>query len=177
MPSNHLILCHHLLLLPSVFPSIRIFSNKSAAGGQSTGASTSALPSNECSGLVSFRIDSFDLLVVQGTLGSLLQHHNSKASVLWRSDLLMVQLSHPYMTTGKIICMTVSHSVMLDSLQPHGLQPNRLLRPWDFPGKDTGVVCHLLFQGIFLTQGSNLGLLHCRQILYRLSSQGSPEKS
>ena len=107
MPSNHLILCHHLLLLPSVFPSIRVFSNKSASGGQSTGASTSALSSKECSGLISFRIDWFDLPVFQGTLGSLLQHHNSKASVLWRSDSLMVQLSHPYMTTGKIICVSV----------------------------------------------------------------------
>ena len=107
MPSNHLILCHHLLLLPSVFPSIRVFSNKSASGGQSTGASTSALSSNECSGLISFRIDWFDLPVFQGTLSSLLQHHNSKASVLWRSDSLMVQLSHPYMTTGKIICVSV----------------------------------------------------------------------
>ena len=107
MPSNHLILCHPLLLLPSVFPSIRVFSNKSASGGQSTGASTSALSSNECSGLISFRIYWFDLLASQRTIKSLLQHHNSKASVLWGSDSLMVQLSHPYMTTGKIICVSV----------------------------------------------------------------------
>ena len=82
MPSNHLILYRPLVLLPSIFPSIRVFSNKSASGGQSTGASTSALSSNECSGLISFRIDWFDLPVFQGTLSSLLQHHNSKASVL-----------------------------------------------------------------------------------------------
>ena len=71
---------------------------------------------------------------------------------------------------------SVSHSVMPDSLQPHGLEPTRLLHPWDFPGKNTGEDCHFLLQCIFLTQGSNLGLLHCRQTLYRLSHQGRPEE-
>ena len=117
MPSNHLILCRPLLLLPSIFPSIRVFSNEFfTCGGQSTGASDSASfhdaesfhqhPSNEYSRLISFRMDWVDLLAVQRTLKSLLQHHSSKASILWCSALFMVQLSHPYMTTGKTIALT-----------------------------------------------------------------------
>ena len=104
MLSNHLILCCPLLLLSSVFPSIRVFpmSQLFAAGGQGIGASASASASSEYSGLISFRIDWFDFLAVQGTLKSLLQHHNSKASLLWRSAFFMVQLSHPYVTTGPI---------------------------------------------------------------------------
>ena len=101
MPSNHLNLCHPLLLL-SVFPSIRGFSNESALcirWPKHWSFSFSISPSNEHSGLTSFRIDWLDLLAVQGTLKSLLQHHSSKASVLWRSAFFMVQLSHPYMTT------------------------------------------------------------------------------
>ena len=104
MPSSHLILCHPVLLLPSVFPSIRSFPRSQflAAGGQSTGVSASAFsPSNEYSGLISFRMDWLDLLAVQGTLKSLLQHLISKASILQHSAFLIVQLSHPYMTTGK----------------------------------------------------------------------------
>ena len=109
MPSNHLILCHPLLLLPSIFPSIRVFSNESVLciSGQSIGVSASAsdLPINIQDSLISFRMDWLDLLAVQGTLKSLLQHHSSKASVLWHSTLFMVQLSHPYMTTGKTIAL------------------------------------------------------------------------
>ena len=103
MPSNHLILCHPLLLPLSNFPSIRVFSNESffASGGQSTGFSFSISFSNEYSGMISFRMDWLDLLAVQGTLKSLLQHHSSKASILRHSAFFIVQLSKPYMTTGK----------------------------------------------------------------------------
>ena len=104
MPSNHLILCCPLLLLPSIFPSIRVFSNVSVLlirWPKYWSFSFSISPSNEYLGLVSFRIDWFDLLAVQGTLKSLLQHHSSKASILRHSAFSMVQLSYPYMTTGK----------------------------------------------------------------------------
>ena len=106
MPSNHLILCHPLLLLPSIFPRIRVFSNESAPHirwPKYWSFSFSISPSNENSGLISFRMDWLDLLVVQGTLKSLLQHHSSKASILLCSVFFIVQLSHPYMTTGKTI--------------------------------------------------------------------------
>ena len=109
MPSNHLILCCPLLLLPSVFPSIRIFSNELALHIRRPkywSFSFSISPFNENSRLISFRIDWFDFLAVQGTLKSLLQHHSSKASILWCSTFFMVQLSHPYMTTGKTIALT-----------------------------------------------------------------------
>ena len=109
MPSNHLILCHPLLLLPSIFPSIRVFSNESVLHirwPKYWSFSFSISPSNEYSGLISFRMDWLNILVVQGTLKSLLQHHSSKASILWRSAFSMVQLSHPYMTTGKTIDLT-----------------------------------------------------------------------
>ena len=108
VPSNHLILCHPLLL-PSIFPSIRVFSNESALCSRWPKYwrfSFSISPSNEYSGLISFRIDWFDLFAVHGTLKSLLQHHSSKASVLWRSGFFIVQLSHPYMNTGKTIALT-----------------------------------------------------------------------
>ena len=104
MPSNHLIICHPLLLLSSIFPSIRIFSNESALfirWPKYWSFSFSIRPSNEYPGLISFRMDWLDLLAVQGTLKSLLQHHSSKASILWHSAFFPVQLSHPYMTTGK----------------------------------------------------------------------------
>ena len=110
MPSNHLILCCPLLLLPSLFPSIRVFSNKSALHirwPKYWSFSFNISPSNEHPGLISLRMDWLDLLVVQGTLISLLQHHSSKASILLRSAFFMVQLSHPYMTTGKTIALTV----------------------------------------------------------------------
>ena len=110
MPTNHLLLCHPLLLLPSIFPSIRIFSNESILcmrWPKFWSFSFSISPSNEYSGLISFRINWLDLLAVQGTLKSLLQHHSSKASVLWHSDFFTVQLSYPYMTTGKTIRLTI----------------------------------------------------------------------
>ena len=107
MPSNHLILCHPLLLLPSIFRSIRVFSNESVLRIRWPKYwSFSIRPSNEYSGLISFRMDWLDLLAVQGTLKSLLRHHTSKASILWRSAFFIVQLSYPYMTTGKTIALT-----------------------------------------------------------------------
>ena len=110
MLSNYLIFCHLLLLLPSIFPSTRVFSNESVLPMRWPNYwsfSFSISPSNEYSGLISFRIDWFGLLVVQGTLKSLLQHHNLKESILWHSAFFMVQRSYPYMTTGKTIALTV----------------------------------------------------------------------
>ena len=109
MPSNHLILSHPLLLPPSNFPSIRVFSNESALHirwPKDWSFSFSISPSNQYSGLISFRIDWLDLLAAQGTLRSLLQHHSSKALILWHSAFLMIQLSQPYMMTGKTIALT-----------------------------------------------------------------------
>ena len=140
MPSKHLILCRPLLLLPSIFPSIRVFSNESALHirwSKYWSFSFSISPSNEYSGLISFRIDRFDLLGVQGTLKSLFQHHSSKASDLRCSAFLMVLFSHPCMTTGKTIALTM----------------------WS---KNTGVGCYFLLQRIFPTQGLNPVLLHFR---------------
>ena len=110
MPSNHLILCHPLLLLPSIFPIIRVFSNESALlirWSKCWSFSFSISPSNEYSGLIFFRIDWLDLHTVQGTHKSLLQHHNSKASILQHSAFFMIPHSHPYMTTGKTIALTI----------------------------------------------------------------------
>ena len=109
MPSNHLILCRPLLLPPSIFPSIRVFSNESflhIRWPKYWSFSISIIPSDVYSGLISFRMDWLDLLAVQGTLKSLLQHHSSKASILRGSAFFIVQLSHPYMTTGKTIALT-----------------------------------------------------------------------
>ena len=109
MPSNHFILCHPLLLPPSIFPSIRVFSNESVLHirwPKYWSSSFSISSSNEYSRLISFRMNWLDLLAVQGTLKSLLQHHSSKASILWFSALVTVQHSHPYMTTGKTIALT-----------------------------------------------------------------------
>ena len=109
MPSNHLILCRPLLLLPSIFPSIRVFSNESVLHimwPKYWNFSFHTSPFNEYSGLVSFRMDWLDLLAVQGTLPSLFQYHSSKESILWQSPFFIVQLSHPYMTTGKTIALT-----------------------------------------------------------------------
>ena len=125
MPSNHLILCHPLLLPSSIFPSIRVFANESVLHIRwpkywRFGFSIS--PSNEYLGLVSFRMDWLDLLAVQGTLKSLIQHHSSKASILWCSTSFMVQLSHPRMTTGKTTAFKTTYSdgifpaLMLDSI-------------------------------------------------------------
>ena len=108
MPSTHLILCRLLLLLPSIFPSIRVFSNELALcirRPKYWSFSFNISPSNECLGLISYRIDWFDL-TIQGTLKSLLQHHSSRASILWHSAFFTVQLSHPYMSTGKTIALT-----------------------------------------------------------------------
>ena len=127
MPSNHLILCHPLHLLPSIFPSIRVFSNESVLQirwPKYWSFSSSISPSNEYSGLISFRIDWFDLLAVQATLKSLLQHHSSKASILWHSAFFTVQLSHPYMTTGKTIALT----------------------RWNFVGKVISLLFNMLFR-------------------------------
>ena len=132
MPSNHLALCFPLLPLPSIFPSIRVFFNKSILHirwPKYWSFSLSICSSNEYSGLISLRIDWFDLLEIQGILKSLLQPHNSKASILQCSAFFMVQLSHPYMITGKTIALTIqtlvskvlSHSVMSNSLRPHTL--------------------------------------------------------
>ena len=110
MPSKHLVLCRPLLLLPSIFPSIRVFSNESVlriGWPKYYGFDFSISPSNKYSGLISFRIDWFELLAVQGTLKSLLQHHSSKASILQHLAFFMVQLSHPYMTTGKTVALTI----------------------------------------------------------------------
>ena len=110
MPSNHLILCHPLLLLPSILPSIRVFFNESALHirwPKDWRFSFNISPSNEHSGLISFMMNWLDLLAVQGTLKSLLQHRSSKASILWCSAFFIVQLSHPYMTTGKTIALII----------------------------------------------------------------------
>ena len=109
MPSNHLILCHPLLLLPSIFPSIKVFSNDSALHirwPKYWSFSFNISPTKEHQGLISLRMDWLGLLAVQGTLKSLFQHHSSKASILWCSAFFIVQLSNPYMTTGKTIALT-----------------------------------------------------------------------
>ena len=109
MPSNYLILCHPFILLPSIFPSIRVFSNESVLHirwPKYWGFSFSISPSNEYSGLISFRMDWLDLFAAQGALKSLLQHHSSKASILWCSAFFTVQISHPCTTTGKSIPLT-----------------------------------------------------------------------
>ena len=127
MPSNHLILCHPLLLLPSIFLGIRVFSSESVLHirlPKYWSFSFSITPSNEYSGLISFRMDWLDLLAVQGTLKSLLQHHSSKASVLWCSAFCIVQLSHPYMTPGKTIALT----------------------RWTFVGKVMSLLLNMLFR-------------------------------
>ena len=107
MPPNHLILCHPFFLLPSIFPSIRVFSNESVLirWPKYWSFSLSISTSNEYSGLISFRIDWLDILAVQGTLKSLLQHHSSEASILWLSAFITIQFSHPYTTTGKTIAL------------------------------------------------------------------------
>ena len=147
MPSIHLILCHPLLLLPSIFPSIRVFSNDSALHirwPKYWSFSFNISPSNEYSGLISFRMDWLDLLEVQGTLKSLLQHHSSKASILRCSAFFIVQLSHPYMTTGKNIALTRK----------------------TFVGKVKSLLCNMLFRLVitFLPRNKHL-LISCLQSL------------
>ena len=131
MPSNHLILCCPLLLLPSIFPGIRVFSRESALcikWPKCWSFSLNLSPSNEHPGLISFRMDWLDLLAVQGTLKSLLQHHSSKASILQHSAFFIVQFSHPYMTTGKTIAWTRCRELI--SLHHHtlGLQHIEVMR-------------------------------------------------
>ena len=131
MPSSHLILCHPLLLLPPIPPSIRIFSNESTLRmrwPKCWSFSFSISPSKEHPGLISFRMDWLALLTVQGTLKSLLQHHSSKASILWHSAFFTVQFSHPYMTTGKTIALT----------------------RWTFVGKVMSLLFNMLFR-LFIT--------------------------
>ena len=126
MPSNRLILFHSLLLLPSLFPSIRVFSSESALHTRwpkDWSFSFSISPSHQYSGLISFRTDCFVLVAVHRTLKSLLQHHNSKASILWHSVFFMVQLSHPYMTTGKTIALTTWIKRCLDGAMREGHCP------------------------------------------------------
>ena len=160
MPSNHLILCRPLLILPSVFPNIRVFSNESALRirwPKYWSFSFSSSPSNEYSGLISFRMDWFALLAVQETLKNLLHHHISKASNLWHSALFMFQLSHPYMTTGKTITLTVQTfvsealSLLFNMLSRFVvaflLRNNCLFIPWlQSPSavilKPQNIVCH-----------------------------------
>ena len=150
MPSSHLILCHPLLLLPPIPPSIRVFSNESTLHmrwPKCWSFSFSIIPSKEHPGLISFRMDWLHLLAVQGTLKSLLQHYSSKASILRHSAFFIVQLSHPYMTTGKTIALTrrtfvgnvyvsvqFSCSVVSDSLRPHESQHTRPPCPSPSPG-------------------------------------------
>ena len=142
-PSNHLILCHHLLLLPSNFPIIKVFSNESVLRirwPKYRNFCFSISPSNEYSGLIFFRIDWFHLLVVQGTLKSLLQHHSSKASILWHSAFFMVHLSHPYITVRKAIALTIwtfvdkVMSLLLNMLSRFVIafltRSNHILIPW-----------------------------------------------
>ena len=130
MPSNHLILCHPLFLLPSILTSIRIFSNESALHIRwpeywSLSLSFSISPSNEYSGLISFRIDWFDLLAVQGTLKSLLQHHSSKGSILWLSAFFMAQLSHPYIqfSSVQLLCLCDPMNCSMPGLPVHHQLP------------------------------------------------------
>ena len=125
MPSNHLILCHPLLQ-PSIFASIRVFSNESVLcirWPKYWSFSFNISPSSEYSGLISLRMDWLDLLAVQGTLKNLLQHHGSKASILWCSAFFIVQLSHPYMTTGKTIVLTCFLAISISSVNSISVLP------------------------------------------------------
>ena len=215
MPSNHLILSHPLLLLPSVFPSIRVFSNESVLCiTWPKYWSFRVSPFNEYSGLISFRSHWFDLTAVQGALESLLQHHSSKSSTLQGSAFFIMQRSHPYMTTRKTVALTIwtlkDREFPLWSLLPIAaflyfqltlapnidilcvsvyvcmlshvrlfatpwLEPTRLLCPWNFSVKNTGVDCHFLLQGIFLTQRSNPCLLCWQVDSLSLSHLGSQQ--
>ena len=145
MPSNHLVLCHPLFLPPSILLSIRVFSNESVLcirWPKYWSFSFSISPSNEYSGLISFGIDWSDLLAVQGTLKSLLQHHSSRASILRHSTSLW---SNSHIHTCCCCCCCIT-SVVSDFVRPHRWQPTKLCHPWDSPGKNTGVGCHFLLQ-------------------------------
>ena len=171
MPPNHLILCCLLLLLPSIYPSIRVFSNElmlCISWPKYWSFSFSISPPNAYSGFISFKIDWFALLSVLGTLKSLLQHYSSKTSILWCYAFFMAQFSHLYMAARRTVKWSESHSVLSDSLQPHGLYTL-----WNSPSQNTGVGTCSFLQVIFPTQGLNPGLPCCRGILYQLSHQGS----
>ena len=196
MPSNHLILCHPLLLPPSIFPSIRVSSNESILRmrwPKYWSFSFSIIPSKEHPGLISFRMDWLDLLAVQGSLKSLLQHHSSKASILRSSAFFTVQLSHPYIRLFVTPC-TVACRLLCPwgfsrqeywcglpcpppgdlpdpGIKPRSpaLQVDSLLSESPGKAKNTGMCGLSLFQGIFRNQESNQGLLYCRRILYQLS--------
>ena len=185
MPSSHLILGRPLLLLPPVPPSIRVFSNESTLHmrwPKYWSFSFSINPSKEIPGLISFRMDWLDLLAVQGTVKSLLQHHSSKASILRCSAFFTVQLSHPCFI--KYVCfpaadvtdlpgvLFLSHILAFATLWTVA----RVLCPWGFSCRNIEVGCHFLLPVIFLTQESNLRLLYLlphRHTLYLLSHQGT----
>ena len=178
MLSNHLILCCSLLLLPLIFPSIRVFSSELALclrWQNYWNFSFSISPSDEYSGLIFFRIDWFELLAVQGTHKSLLQHYSSKASILGHSAFFMVQLSHLYMTTGKTICVSVTYSHLT-------LSDQRDRSPPDFSAHGILQARILEWMAIPFSRKSSWPKVrtcisrHCRQILYHLSHQGIPEK-
>ena len=187
MPSNHLILCHPLLLLPSIFPSIRVFSNESALHirwPKYWSFSLNISSSSEHPRLISFGMDWLDLLAVQGTLKSLLQNHSSKASILQHSAFFMVQLSHPYMTIGKTIALTrwtfVGKVMSLQSCptlcDPVGCRPQAPLSV-EFSRQEYWSGLHSLLQRIFPTQGSNprlLCLLHWQAGSLPLAPPGKP---
>ena len=170
LPYNHFVFCCPLLFLPLIFPSIRVFSVLCIRCRKYWSFSFNIRPSSEYSGLISFRMDWLDLLAVQETLKSLLQHHSSKASILWCSAFFMVQLSHPHMPTGKTMALTIWTFVGKVMLS----QP----REWTQVSRTVGILYHLSLQGshrtlqwvpfpslgIFLIRESNQGLLHCRQI-------------
>ena len=145
MPSNHLILCRPLLLLPSIFPSVRVFSNELVLHirwPKDWSFSFSISPFNEYSGLISFRMDWLDLLAVQGTFKSLLQHHSLKASILQRSAFFMVQLSYPYMTIGKTIALAAAAAAKsLQSCPSRQWHPTPVLLPGNFHGQRSLVGC------------------------------------
>ena len=156
MPSNHLILCCPLLLLPSIFPSIRVFSNESALCIRwPKYCSFSISPSNEYSGVISFRMDWLDLLSVQGTFKSLLQHHSSKASILQHSAFFVVQLSHPYMTTGKTIALT----------------------RWTFVGKAMSLLFNMLSRLVITFLPSKQAFFNFMAIVTICSDFGAPKYS
>ena len=155
MPSNHLILCCPILLLPSIFPSIRVFSNESALHirwPKYWSFSFNISPSNEHPGLISFRMDLLDLLAVQGTLKSLLQHHSSKASILQRSAFFIVQLSHPYMTTGKTIALTRPRNTT-----KHLYHLSHLLAFTDWRQEETGTTEHKMVRWHHQLNGHGFG--------------------
>ena len=168
MPYNCLILCHLLLLLPSIFPSTRVFSSESVLcirWPKDWSFSFSISPSNEYSGLIFFKMDWLNLLAVQGIGKSLLQHYISKAQILWCSAFFFeyVRVIYLEVILPLLLLSCFSHIWLCETLWTVTRQ---LLCPRDSPGKSTGVGCHALLQGIFPTQGLNSGLLHCRQTVY-----------